>query len=80
VRKLYNEERHNLYTSSNIIRTIKSRRMRWAGHVACMGKKRNAYVSLVERPEGKRPPGRSRCRWEDNIKIGLGEIGWSGMD
>jgi hypothetical protein len=58
-RKLHNEELHNLYFSPSIIRMIESRRMRWAGHVACMGEKRNAYRILVEKPEGKRPQGRS---------------------
>jgi hypothetical protein len=58
---------------------IKSRRMRWAGHVALMGEKRNAYRILVGMPEGKRPLGRPRCRWVDNIKMGLREIGWDGM-
>jgi hypothetical protein len=59
---------------------IKSRRMRWAGHVARMGEKRNAYRILVGNPEGKRPLGRPRRRWVDNIKIDLREIGWDGMD
>jgi hypothetical protein len=78
-RKLHNEELHNLYFSLSIIRMIKSRRMRWAGHVARMGEKRNAYRILVK-PEGRRPIGRLRCRGVDNIKIGLREIGWGGMD
>jgi hypothetical protein len=60
-RKLHNEELHNLYTSPNIIRMIKSRRMRWAGHVARMGELRNAYSILVGKPGGKRPLGRPRC-------------------
>jgi hypothetical protein len=59
---------------------IKSRRMRWAGHVARMGEKRNAYTILVGKPEGKRPLGRTRRRWVDNIKIDFREIGWDGMD
>jgi hypothetical protein len=59
---------------------MKSRRMRWAGHVACMEAARNAYRILVEEPEGKRPLGRSTCRWGDNIKMDLREIGWDGMD
>jgi hypothetical protein len=59
---------------------IKSRRMRWAGHVARMGEKRNTYRILVGNPEGKRPLGRSRHRWVDNIKIDLREIGWDGGD
>jgi hypothetical protein len=62
LRKLHNEELHNLYSSPNIIRTIKSRRMRWAGYVAHMGEKRNAYRILVGKPEGRRPLGRPRCR------------------
>jgi hypothetical protein len=59
---------------------IKSRRMRWAGHAAQMGAKKNAYRILVGNPEEKRPLGRPRCRWVDNIKIDLTEIGWGGMD
>jgi hypothetical protein len=62
-RKLYNEELHNLYSSPSIIRIIKSRRMRRAGHVARMREKRNVYRLLVGKPEGKRPLGRPRCRW-----------------
>jgi hypothetical protein len=78
-RKLRNEELHDLYSSPNIIRIIKSRRMRWAGHVARMGEKRNVYSLLVGKPEGKRPLGRPRRRWVDNIKmdlvgIGLGDV------
>jgi hypothetical protein len=68
-RKLHNEELNNLYSSPNIIRMIKSRRISWAGHVARMGKKRIDYRILVGRPEGKRPLGRTRRRWMDNIKI-----------
>jgi hypothetical protein len=59
---------------------IKSRRMRWAGHAARIGEKRNAYRILVGKPEGKRSLGRPRCRWVDNIRIDLGEIGWYGVD
>jgi hypothetical protein len=78
---LHNEELRDLYFSPNIIRIIKSRRMRWAGHVARMGEKRNAYRLLVGKPEGKRSLGRPRRRWMDNIKMDLGgEIGWGGMD
>jgi hypothetical protein len=73
-RKLHNEELHNLYCSPSIITIIKSRRMRWAGNVARMGEKRNAYRILVGKPEGKRPLGRPRRRWEDNIKMDLREI------
>jgi hypothetical protein len=70
-RKLHNEELHNLCSSPNIIRMIKSRRMRWAGHVAQMGETRNAYRILVEKPEGKSPLGRPRRRWVDNIQMDL---------
>jgi hypothetical protein len=66
-RKLHNDELHNTYTSLNIFRVIKSRRMRWAGHVARMGEGRSIYRVLVRRPERKRPLGRPRRRWEDNI-------------
>jgi hypothetical protein len=79
-RKLHNEELHNLYSSPSIIRMIKSRRMRWIGHVARMGEKRNAYRILAGNPEGKRPLGRPRRTWVDNIKIDLREIGWDGRD
>jgi hypothetical protein len=68
-RELHNEELHKLYSSPRIIRMIKSRRVRWAGHVAQMGEKRNAYRILVGKPEGKRPLGRPRRRWVDNIKL-----------
>jgi hypothetical protein len=73
-RKLHNDELHNLYASPNIVRVIKSRRMRWAGHVTGMGEGRGVYRVLVGRPEGKRPLGRPRHRWEDNIKMDLREI------
>jgi hypothetical protein len=79
-RKLHDEELHNLYCLLSIIRIIKSRRMRWAGRVARIREKRNVYRILVGKPEGKRPLGRPRCRWEDNIKINFREIGWGGMD
>jgi hypothetical protein len=79
-RRLHNEELHNLYSSPNIIRMIKSRRMRWAGHVTPMGETRNAYRILVGKPEGKRPLGRPRRRWVDNIKIDLREIGLDCVD
>jgi hypothetical protein len=68
--------RHNKYMSIN----FKSRRMRLAGHVARLGAKRNAYRILMGKPEGRRPLGRPRRRWVDNIKIDLREIGWDGMD
>jgi hypothetical protein len=79
-RKLHNNELHSLYSSPNIVRVIKSRRMRWAGHVASMGEGRDVYRVLVGRPEGKRPLGRPRCRWEDNIKMDLREIGIDGAN
>jgi hypothetical protein len=79
-RKLHNEELRDLYSSPRIIRITKSRRMRWAGHVARMRRKRNAYRLLVGKPDGKRPLGRLRCRWVDNIRMGLGEIGWGNVD
>ncbi|KAJ4445915.1 hypothetical protein ANN_12601 [Periplaneta americana] len=75
-RKLHNAELHALYSSPDMIRNIKSRRLRWAGHVARMGKSINAYRVLVGRPEGKRPLGRPRRRWEDNIKMDLREVGY----
>jgi hypothetical protein len=78
-KKLPNEDVHSVYYSSYIIRMIKSMTMRWAGHVACMGEKKNAYRILVGKPERKRPLGRPLYRWEDNIKIDLREI-WGGMD
>jgi hypothetical protein len=73
-RKLHNEELHNLYYSRNIIRMIKSRRIRWAGHVARIGQKMNAYRILVGKPVGKRQLGRPRRRWVDNIKMDLRDI------
>ena len=76
-RKLYNEELSDLYSLPNIVRVVKSRRMRWAGHVARMGEARGVYRVLVWKPEGKRPLGRPRRRWEDNIKIDLQEVGGS---
>jgi hypothetical protein len=74
-RKLHNDELHSLYSSPDIIRVIKLRRMKWAGHVAHMGERRDVYRVLVGRPEGKRPLGRPRRRCEDNIKMNLREIG-----
>jgi hypothetical protein len=79
-RRLHNEELNDLYSSPNIIRVIKSRRLRWAGHVARMREERGAYRILVGRPEGRRPPGRPRCRWEDNIKMDIREVGWEDMN
>jgi hypothetical protein len=78
-RKLRNEELHDLY-SLNILRVIKSRRMRWAEHVAWLGEERGVYRVLVGKPEGKRPLGRSRRRWEDIIKMYLLEVGYGGVD
>jgi hypothetical protein len=78
--KLHNEYLYALYSSPNIIEVIKSRRMRWAGHVACMGDRRSAYRVLVGRPEGRRPLGRCRHRWDDNIKMDLQGVGWGGVD
>jgi hypothetical protein len=68
-RRLHNEKLHNLYASPNIIRVITSRRVRWVGHIACMGEMRNSCSILVEEPEGKRPLRRPMCRWEDIEKI-----------
>ena len=79
-RKLHNEQLNDLYCSPNIVRVIKLRRMRWAGHVARMGERRGVYRVLVGKPEGKRPLGRPRRRWEDNIKMDLQELGCGGMD
>jgi hypothetical protein len=73
-RKLHNDELNSLYSSPNIVRVIKSRRMRWAGHVARMGEGRGVYKVLVGRPEDKRPLGRRRLRWEDNIKMDLSQM------
>jgi hypothetical protein len=74
-RKLHSEELHNLYSSPDIIKQIKSRRIRWAVHLAHMGEERKVYRVLV-RPEGKRPLERPRHRWEDGIRMDLREIGW----
>jgi hypothetical protein len=79
-RKLHNDALHNLCSSPSIIRIIKSKRMRWTGHVARMGEKMNVYRLLVGKPEGKRPLGRPRRRWIDNIKIDLSEIGLNVVD
>jgi hypothetical protein len=77
-RKLHSGELHNLYSSPDIIREIKSMRMWWAGHVARMGEGRNVYRVLVGKPEGKRPLQRPRRRWEYGIKMDLREVGWGG--
>jgi hypothetical protein len=79
-RKLHNKSLRDLYSSPSIIRIIKSRRMIWAGHVARMLEKRNSYRLLVGKVEGKRPLGRPRCRWVDNIRMDLGEVGWGDVD
>jgi hypothetical protein len=79
-RKLHNDELQSLYSSPNIVRVIKLRRMRWAGHVACMGQGRSVYRVSVGRPEGKRPLGRPRRRWEYNIKKDLRETGIDGAN
>jgi hypothetical protein len=76
----HNEELNDLYCSPNVVRVIKSRRIRWAGHVARMGEMRGVYTILVGRPEGKRPLGRLRLRWEDNIRMDLQEVECGGMD
>ena len=70
-RKLHNEQLNDLYSSPNIVRVIKSRRMGWAGHIARMGERRGVYRILVRKPEGKRLLGRPRHRWEDNIKMDI---------
>jgi hypothetical protein len=79
-RKLHNEELHGSYSSPSIVRVIKARRMRWAGHVARMGEVRGEYNILVGRHEERRPLGRPKCRWEDNIKMDLREIGFGDVD
>jgi hypothetical protein len=79
-RKLHNEDLHDLYSSPSIIRKIKARGMRWAGHVAQMGEKRNAYRLLVGKPEGRRPLGRPKRRWLDNVRVDLVEGGWGDVN
>jgi hypothetical protein len=74
-RKILNEELNDLYSSPNVIWMIKSRRIRWVGYVARLGGRRGAYRVLMGKPEGKRPLGRPRCRWKDNIKMDLQEVG-----
>ena len=78
--KLQNEDLSDLYSSPNIVRLIKSRRMRWAGKVVRMGEKRGVYRVFVDKPEEKRPLGRPRRRWEDNIKTDLQEVGCGATD
>jgi hypothetical protein len=79
-RKLHNEELHDLYSSPSIIRIIKARRMRWSGHVARIGEKRNAYRLLVGKPKGRRPLGRPSRWWLDDTRIYLVEVGWGDVD
>ena len=78
--RLHNEELNDLYSSHNIVRVIKSRRMRWAGHVVRMGEERGVYRVLVGKPEGRRPLGRPRRRWVDNIRMDLQEVGCGNVD
>jgi len=83
-RRLHNEELNDFYSSPNIVRVIKSRRMRWAGHVERMGEERGVYRVLVGKPEGKRPLRRPRRRWVDNIRtdlqvVGCGYMNWIGL-
>jgi len=79
-RRLHNEELKGLYCSPNIVRVIKSRRKRWAGHVARMGEERRVYRVLLGKPEGKRPLRRPRRRWVDNIRMDLQEVECGYMD
>ena len=79
-RKLHNEELNDMYSSPNIFRVINSGRMRWAEHVTRMGDRGSVYRVLVGKPEGKRPLGRPRRRWDDNIKMDLQEVGCGGVD
>ena len=78
--KLHNKELNHLYSSPNIVRVIKSRRMKWAGHVARMGEGRGVFMVLVVKLEGRRPLGRPRRRWVDNIRMDLQELGCGYMD
>ena len=79
-KRLHNEELNDLYCSPNIVRVIKSGRMRWAGHVARMGEESGAYRVLLGKPEGRRPLGRPRRRWVDSIRVDLQEVGCGYMD
>ena len=79
-RRLHSKELNDLYSSPNIVRVIKSRRMRWAGHVTRMGEERGVYRVLVGKPEGKKPLGRPRCRWVGNIRMYLQEVRCGYMD
>jgi hypothetical protein len=80
LRKLHNKGLHDLYSTPSIIRIIKTKRMRWAGHVVRMGETRNAYMLLVGKPEGRMPLGRPRRRWLDNIRMDLVEMRWGDVD
>jgi hypothetical protein len=80
LRRPHNEKPHNLHTSLNIITMTRSRRMRWARHAARVGETRNEHKILVGETERKRQRGRTRCKWEDNIRMDLREKGWEGMD
>jgi len=79
-RRLHKEKLNNFYSSPNIVRVIKSRRMRWAGHVARMGEEKEVYMVLLGKPEGRRQQGRPRRRWVDNIRMELEEVGCGHMD
>jgi hypothetical protein len=79
-KKVHSGELHTLYSTPDITRQIKSRRMRWVGHMARMGERRNVYRVLVGKPEGKRLPERPRCRWEDRIKMDIREISLGGVE
>jgi hypothetical protein len=79
-KKLHNEELNDLYSLTNIVRVVKWRRMRWAGHVAHMGEDRGVHRVLVGKPEGNSPLGRPRRRWEDNINMNLQEVGGGNED
>jgi hypothetical protein len=79
-RRLHNEELHNLYASTSVGRVVRSRRVRWVGHVARIGKMRKAYNIFVGKPEEKRRFGKPRHRWEDNIRMDLRKIGWEGVE
>ena len=79
-RKLPIEVLNDMYSSPNIVQVIKERKIRWVGHAACMGESKGVYRVLLGKPEGKRPLGRPRHRWQDNIKMDLQEVGCEGMD
>jgi hypothetical protein len=79
-RKLHNEEPHDLYSSPSVMRIMKSQRMRWAGHIARIGEKKNEYRLLVGKPEGKGPLEGPRRRWLDNIRLYLVEVGWGDVE